>query len=142
MIRVLFVVITHPERRRTIMKLITRSLILLIVLLSVSIPVQAQNPAVHMTPGPAKEGVKVTLHNLSAAVIGIGFVELQIFDQKTCKRFCARRFPINKKIASCQTLDFEIRCSQQIPNIAGYIYFLRVRDGSGVVLTQDWLFNP
>jgi hypothetical protein len=125
------------------MKRIAQLVLLAVVLMVISIPIQAQNPAVRMAPGPTKESVKVSLRNLAAATIAVGTVELQIFDQKTCKRLCATRLVLNKKIASCQNLDFEIRCSTQIPNApGGYIYFLRVRNTANALLTEDWLFNP
>ena len=124
------------------MKLMTRLLLVLVFSIALAIPIQAQNPAVRMTQGPTKESVKFTLKNLKPAAIAVGIVELQIFDQATCRRLCATRRAINQRIAPCQTLDSEIRCQTQVPQVAGYIYFLRVRSTSGALLTEDWLFVP
>jgi len=125
------------------MKLISRSLIVVVLLMGLAMPALTQNPAVRMTPGGSKACVKVTLKNLNtAAPITVSLAELLIFDQKTCRRLCIKRLPLNnKKIDKCQTLDFEICCPQtSLPDAPGYIYFLRISSSAGS--TQDWLFVP
>lgn len=124
------------------MKTITRSIAVLMVLIGLAVVVQAQNPAVRMKAGPPPELVTYTLQNLSAAAISIGVVELRVFDAKTCKLLCATRNPLNKRILSCKTLDGQIRCAQPLPPASGYIYWLRIRNSGGTVLTENWLYVP
>jgi hypothetical protein len=122
------------------MKTIARPLVGLMLLIGLSVPAQAQNPAVRMTAGPPGS-VTYSLKNLGAA-IAVGTVELVVFDAKTCKKLCATKSAVNKKIAICQILEGQIRCPQPPPPAAGYIYFLRVRNTGGVLLTENWLFVP
>ena len=124
------------------MKTLSRWIAVSMLLIGLAVVVQAQNPAVRMKAGPPPELVTYTLQNLSAAAISIGVVELRVFDAKTCKLLCATRNPLNKRILSCRTLDVQIRCSQPLPPASGYIYWLRIRNSGGTVLTEDWLYVP
>lgn len=122
------------------MKTITRPLVGLILLIGLAVSAQAQNPAVRMSAGPPGS-VTYSLKNLGV-IIAIGSVELVVFDAKTCKKLCSTKSTVNKKIAVCQTLEGQIRCPQPLPPASGYIYFLRVRNTGGVLLTENWLFVP
>ena len=124
------------------MKTITRSIAVLALLIGLAVVVQAQNPAVRMKAGPPPELISYTLQNLGAAVISIGIVELRVFDAKTCKLLCATRNPLNKRILPCKTLDGQIRCAHPLPPASGYIYWLRIRNSGGTVMTENWLYVP
>ncbi len=124
------------------MKTITRSIAVLTLIIGLAFAVQAQNPAVRMKAGPPPELISYTLQNLNAAVISIGVVELRVFDAKTCKLLCATRNPLNKKIGPCKTLDGQIRCAHPLPQASGYIYWLRIRNSAGTVMTENWLYVP
>ena len=124
------------------MKTITRSIAGLLLLTTLAVAAQAQNPAVRMKAGPPPELISYTLQNLSGATIAVGTVELQVFDAKTCKKLCASKSTVNKKIDKCKTLDGQIRCSQPLPQASGYIYFLRVRNSGGTLMTENWLYVP
>ena len=124
------------------MKTISRSIAALMLLIGLAVVVQAQNPAVRMKAGPPPELISYTLQNLSAATIMVGVVELRVFDAKTCKLLCATRNPLNKKIGPCKELESQIRCPQHLPQASGYIYWLRIRNSGGTVLTEDWLYVP
>jgi len=96
-----------------------------------------------MKAGPPPELISYTLQNLRLAAITVGTVELQIFDAKTCRRLCGSRSVLNKKIDPCKTLDGQIRCPAPPPPApSGYIYFLRVRNTGGTVMTENWLYVP
>jgi hypothetical protein len=124
------------------MKTITRSIAVFTLLIGLAVVVQAQNPAVRMKAGPPPELISYTLQNLGGATISVGIVELRVFDAKTCKLLCATRNPLNKKILPCKTLDGQIRCAQPLPQASGYIYWLRIRNSGGTLLTENWLYVP
>lgn len=124
------------------MRTITRSIAVLMLLIGFSVAVQAQNPAVRMKAGPPPELISYTLQNLGAATIMVGVVELRVFDAKTCKLLCATRNPLNKKIGSCKELNSQIRCAQHLPQASGYIYWLRIRNSGGTLMTENWLYVP
>jgi hypothetical protein len=125
------------------MKAMTSRLIMLIFLLGLAPPAGAQSPAVLMTQGGSKECVKFSLKNLNPGPMGVGIVELKVFDRTSCKKLCERRIQVSQKIKSCQTWDGQICCPQKLPEAAaGYIYHLRVRSTSGILLTEDWMFTP
>lgn len=112
------------------------------LLIWLSFPAQAQNPAVRMKAGPPPELITYTLQNLSGAAILVSTVELQVFDQKTCKRLCVSTNQVNQSIGPCKTLERQVRCAAPLPPAPnGYIYFLRFRRG-GVLLTESWLYVP
>ena len=124
------------------MKTISRPLVALMLLIWLSFPAQAQNPAVRMKAGPPIELITYTLQNLSAAAIFVSTVELRIFDQGTCKQLCVSVSQVNQSIGSCKTLERQIRCSAPPPPAPkGYIYNLRVKR-SGVLLSECWLYVP
>ena len=124
------------------MKTITRSIAVFTLLIGLAVVVQAQNPAVRMTAGPPPELISYTLKNLGALSITVGVVELRVFDAKTCKLLCATKSSVNKKIDPCKGFDGQIRCAHPLPPASGYIYWLRIRNTGGTLLTEDWLFVP
>jgi hypothetical protein len=125
------------------MKLVVSSLTMMVLLVGLTTPVLAQNPAVRMTQEPTKKQcIKAELKNLNtASALAVTDVALAVFEQKTCKRLCVFRTTINKKIEPCQSLSLEICCPNELPGASGYIYWLRVRGSTGL-LTEDWLFTP
>lgn len=123
------------------MKTITRPLVGLMLLIGLAVSAQAQNPAVKMKAGPPPELISYTLQNLGAATIGVNAVVLEVFDAKTCKKLCASKSPVNKKIPKCKTLEGQIRCPHPLPPAAEYIYYLKVFLSSGGT-TENWLYNP
>ena len=121
------------------MKLIIRSAIALVFLIALAKPMLAQNPDVAIRiKGPAKNCFLVTLKNLRTGVIGVTVADMTIFDQKSCKRVCLARAPINKKFESCQTLEFRICCDKALP--AAYICYVRVHHNFG--MNEEWFFQP
>jgi hypothetical protein len=124
------------------MKTLSRWIAVSMLLIGLAVVVQAQNPAVRMKAGPPTELISYSLQNLNAAAISIGVVELRVFDAKTCKLLCATRNPLNKRILPCKTLDGQIRCSHPLPQASGYIYWLRIRNSGGTVMTENWLYVP
>ena len=121
------------------MKLITRSIIALMFLLAFATPLVAQNPNVSVRVEPNKNCVKVTLKNLRPTSVSVSYVELWIFDEKTCKRVCITRKVLNKKLGACQTMDLEI-CCDTLPDASGYIYYVRVHHSMGT--NEGWAFAP
>lgn len=124
------------------MKILSRWIAVSMLLIGLAVVVQAQNPAVRMKAGPPPELISYSLQNLGAASIAVGIVELRVFDAKTCKLLCATRNPLNKKIGPCKTLDGQIRCAHPLPPAAGYIYWLRIRNSGGTLMTENWLYVP
>ena len=123
------------------MKTITRSIAGLMLLIGLAVSTQAQNPAVKMKAGPPPELISYTLQNLSGATILVNAVVLQVFDAKTCKRLCASKSAVNKKVAKCAILEGQIRCPPPLPPApSGYIYYLKVFRSGGV--TENWLYVP
>jgi len=95
-----------------------------------------------MKAGPPPELISYELQNLGLAAITVGVVEMRVFDAKTCKRICATRSVVNKRISPCKNLEGQIRCSQPLPQGTSFIYFLRVRNSAGTLLTENWLYVP
>jgi len=120
------------------MKFLTRSLIAAVFLLAFAAPVLAQNPNVAIRVEPAKNCARVTLKNLRPSTIAVSYLELWIYDGKTCGRICVTRKVINKKVGSCQSMDLEM-CCDNLPNASSYIYYVRVHHGLG---TKEWAFAP
>ena len=121
------------------MKLITRSIITLLFLVAFATPLLAQNPNVAVRLDANKNCVKGSLKNLRPVVTGVSYIELWVFDQKSCKRICITRKVLNTKIKPCDTLDFEI-CCDNLPNASGYIYYVRVHHSAGI--NEGWAFAP
>jgi hypothetical protein len=111
------------------------------LLIGLTVSAQAQNPAVKMKAGPPPELISYTLQNLSVSTITVNTVVLRVFDAKTCKRLCASRSTVNKKILKCATLEGQIRCPPPLPPApSGYIYYLKVVHSGGQ--TENWLYVP
>lgn len=122
------------------MKLITRSAIALVFLIGFAMPLLAQNPDVAIRINkPAKNCFSVTLKNLRTNVVSLSAAEMMIFDQKSCKRVCVARVPINKRLLACQSLDFRICCDGALP--ATYICYVQVHQSNGS-RNEEWFFRP
>ena len=115
----------------------------LLVLLAFAMPLFAQNPnvAIRLSAGTAAGGycVKGSLKNLRPATIGVSYIELWIYDAKTCKRICVTRKVINQKIKPCDTIDFELCCKNPSPAFVPAIYYVRVHHSAGV--NEEWAFT-
>jgi hypothetical protein len=121
------------------LKLITRSVIALVFLIAFAAPLFAQNPNVAVRVDANKNCVKINLKNLRTAAVNINFVELWIYDAKTCKRICVTRKVIQKALKSCDTMDLEL-CCDKLPDASGYIYYVRVHHNFGT--NEEWAFAP
>jgi hypothetical protein len=99
----------------------------------------AQNPDVAVRVDPSKNCVKGTLKNLRSTTIGVTYIELWIYDAKSCKRICVTRKVIHQKIKACDTLDFDL-CCDKLPDASGYIYYVRVHHSAGI--NEAWAFAP
>ena len=121
------------------MKLITRSTIALLFLFVLGTSSKAQNPNVAVRLDANKNCVKINLKNLRTTTVGITYVELWVYDAKTCRRICVTRKVINKPLKSCDRMDFEICCSN-LPDAPGYIYYVRVHHSAGT--NEAWAFTP
>ena len=83
--------------------------------------------------------MKGSLRNLTPAPIGVSYIELWIYDAKTCKRICVTRKVINQKIKSCDTLEFDLCCKNPSPSFVPAIYYVRVHHSSGI--NEEWAFS-
>jgi hypothetical protein len=115
-----------------------RSMIAALFLLTFAVPLCAQNPNVAIHIEPDKACVKGTLKNLRPSTIAVPYVELWIYDAKTCQRICVTRKVINKRIEPCQTMDFDLCCAN-LPPASGYIYYVRVHHSAGI--NEEWAFT-
>lgn len=122
------------------MKKIFQPLMGFVLLVGISFPAQAQNPAVRMT-ATGLGSVKFSLTNLSSSTISVGTVLLAVYDQKTCKRLCSGIVTLNKRLKKCETLDGEVKCGMPVPPGTSVIYWLRVTNTSGTKMTEDWLYG-
>jgi len=124
------------------MKTILRATSLLLLLLAFASPLCAQNPNVAIRidagTGVGEYCVKGTLRNLTPGTIGVTYIELWIYDAKTCKRICVTRKVINQKIKSCDTLDFDLCCKNPSPAFVPAIYYVRVHHSLGT--NEEWAF--
>jgi len=125
------------------MKIFTRPLVAAMLLLAFSLPLFAQNPNVAVEFKTSHTGgqycVKGTLKNLRTTSIGVSYIELWIYDAKTCKRVCVTRKVINHKIGPCDTIDFELCCKNPSPTFVEGIYYVRVHHSAGV--NEAWGFD-
>jgi hypothetical protein len=126
------------------MKIIFRSLgVLLLLLIAFAMPLSAQNPNVAIRldagTGAGEYCVKGSLKNLTPAPIAVSYIELWIYDAKTCKRICVTRKVINRKIKSCDMLDFDLCCKNPSPAFVPAIYYVRVHHSSGI--NEAWAFS-
>src|SRR5712692_1015653 len=108
-----------------------------------AIPLSAQNPnlAIRLDAGTGGGGycVKGYFKNLRPIPMAVSYVELWIYDAKTCKRICVTRKVINQKIKSCDTLDFDLCCKNPSPAFVAAIYYVRVHHSAGV--NEEWPFT-
>ncbi|MEK6335112.1 MAG: hypothetical protein AABM67_09195 [Acidobacteriota bacterium] len=121
------------------MKRILHSLSACLLVIVFAAPLTAQNPNVAIHLDTSKDCVKGTFRNLKTVTIGVSYVELWIFDAKTCKRLCIKRKVIHQKIKACDRLDFDI-CCDKLPEASGYIYYVRVSHSLGK--NETWAFVP
>jgi hypothetical protein len=125
------------------MKKILRVASLLLFLLAFAAPLSAQNPNVAIridaSTGAGQYCVKGSLKNLTPASIGVSYIELWIYDAKTCKRICVTRKVINQKIKSCDMLDFDLCCKSPSGSTVPAIYYVRVHHSSGI--NEEWAFT-
>jgi hypothetical protein len=120
------------------MKIITRPLIALLFLVAFATPLCAQNPNVAIRLDAGKYCARGELKNLTSSTVTIYTIELWVYDEKSCKRVCVARKAINKKLASCNTLDFDLCCANRPPAFLPAIYYVRVRHSLGRNETWAW----
>jgi len=126
------------------MKIIFRSIVASMMLLTaLAASSSAQNPNVAIKlaagTGAGEYCVKGSLKNLTPALIAVSYIELWIYDAKTCKRICVTRKVINHKIKSCDTLEFDLCCKNPSPAFVPAIYYVRVHHSSGI--NEEWAFS-
>lgn len=125
------------------MKIILRSAMVAIFLIAFTMPLFAQNPNVAIQM-KAKTGagaycVAGTLRNMRTININVSYIELWVYDLKTCKRVCLTRKVINLKIKPCDNLDFELCCKNPSPSFVPAIYYVRVHHSAGT--NEEWLIE-
>lgn len=124
------------------MKTILRALSPLLFLLVLATPLFAQNPnvAIRIEAGTGAGGYCVIgkLKNLMPTTIAVSYIELWVYDAKTCKRLCVTRKVINKRIGACETLDFDLCCPNPSPAFVTAIYYVRVHHSAGT--NEAWAF--
>jgi hypothetical protein len=124
------------------MKSLFRPAIALVFLLAFTMPLCAQNPNIAIRfaagHGTGEYCAKGSLKNLRPTTIAVSYIELWIYDAKTCKRVCVTRKVINQKIKPCDTLDFELCCKNASPAFVDGIYYVRVHHSAGV--NEAWGF--
>jgi len=124
------------------MKTILRPMMAALFLLALTMPLFAQNPNVAIrfeaTHGPGEYCAKGTLKNLRTTDIGVSYVELWVYDAKTCKRVCLTRKVINQKVKPCDTVDFELCCKNMSRTFVDGIYYVRVHHSAGI--NEAWGF--
>ena len=126
------------------MKIIFRSIgVAVLLVTTLAMPLSAQNPNVAIKlaagTGAGEYCVKGSLKNLTPAPIAVSYIELWIYDAKTCKRICVTRKVINHKIKSCDTLEFDLCCKNPSPAFVPAIYYVRVHHSSGI--NEEWAFS-
>jgi len=121
------------------MKLITRSAIALVFLIGLAKPLLATNPDVAIRIRPVKNCFTILIKNVRGTPVGpITAVDMTIFDQKNCQRVCQTKMKLQKKLAICQSLDFNICCNKPLP--LSYIVYVRVYHNFG--MNEEWFFQP
>lgn len=124
------------------MKTILRPILAALFLLAFTIPLFAQNPNVAIrfeaTHGTGEYCAKGTLKNLRTTAIAVSYIELWVYDTKTCKRVCVTRKVINQKLKPCDMIDFELCCKNMSPAFVDGIYYVRVHHSAGV--NEAWGF--
>jgi len=126
------------------MKILFRPLSATVLLLAFALPLFAQNPNVSIEfkagHGAGEYCAKGTLKNLRPTAIAVSYIELWIYDAKTCKRVCVTRKVINKKMGSCETIDFELCCKNISPAFVDGISYVRVHHSAGI--NEEWASAP
>jgi hypothetical protein len=124
------------------MKTILRAVRPLLFLVVFAMPLFAQDPNVAIRleagAGVGEYCVKGSLKNLMPTTVAVSYIELWIYDAKTCKRICVTRKVINRKIKSCDTLDFDLCCKNPSPAFVPAIYYVRVHHNAGI--NETWAF--
>ena len=125
------------------MKTILRPMMAALFLVAFTMPLFAQNPNVAIrfeaTHGKGEYCAKGTLKNLRTTDIGVSYIELWVYDAKTCKRVCVTRKVINQKLKPCDTIDFELCCKNMSPAFVDGIYYVRVHHSAGI--NEAWGFE-
>ena len=118
------------------MKILFRPVSVALLLLALAVPLCAQNPNVAIGfeagHGTGEYCAKGWLKNLRPTMIAVSYIELWIYDAKTCKRVCVTRKVINQRIEPCDTLDFELCCKNPSHAFVDAIYYVRVHHSAGV----------
>ena len=124
------------------MKTILRPMMAALFLLAFTMPLFAQNPNVAIrfeaTHGHGEYCAKGTLKNMRTTDIGVSYIELWVYDAKTCKRVCVTRKVINQKLKPCDAIDFELCCKNMAPAFVDGIYYVRVHHSAGI--NEAWGF--
>lgn len=124
------------------MKTILRPMMAALFLLAFTMPLFAQNPNVAIRfeagHGTGEYCAKGTLKNLRTTDIGVSYIELWVYDTKTCKRVCVTRKVINQKLKPCDTMNFELCCKNMSPAFVDGIYYVRVHHSAGI--NEAWGF--
>jgi hypothetical protein len=131
----------NKPRKTQIMKLITRSAIVLVFLLGLATPLLAQNPVAAIRIGPPltpKACFPVTVKNLRPAPIQLNGAYMAIFDQSNCKLVCESKISLANGVGPCQTHVFTMCCSKPLPS--KFICYVRVKHNLGT--NEEWFFRP
>lgn len=124
------------------MKTFLRPIMVALFFFAFTTPLFAQNPNVAIrfeaTHDAGAYCAKGTLKNLKTAVITVSYVELWVYDMKTCKRVCVTRKVLNQKIKPCDVLAFELCCKNPSPTFVDGIYYVRVHHNLGI--NEAWGF--
>jgi hypothetical protein len=125
------------------MKTIFRATAPLLVMLAFAMPLCAQNPNVAIRLDASTTAgqycVKGSLKNLRPISTSVSYIELWIYDAKTCKRICVTRKVINQAIKSCDTIDFEICCKNPSPAFVPAVFYVRVHHSAGI--NEEWAYT-
>jgi len=120
-----------------------RPLMASLFLLAFAMPLIAQNPNVAIrleaSTGAGAYCVKGTLTNLRTININVSYIELWVYDAKTCRRVCVTRKVINQKIRPCDVLGFDLCCRNPSPSLVPAIYYVRVHHSAGI--NEEWAFT-
>ena len=124
------------------MKMFLRPIMAALFLFASAMPLFAQNPNVAIrfdaTHGTGEYCAKGELKNLKTTPITVSYVELWIYDTKTCKRVCVTRKVLNQTIKPCDVLSFELCCKNAAPAFVDGIYYVRVHHSLGI--NEAWGF--
>jgi len=121
------------------MKLIIRSTIALLFLITLAMPALAQNLAVRIGAPPAPNCFPITIKNLRSTPLLCGSAIMIVIDQTTCKAVCKFGMALNKNLSPCQSYSFKM-CCQNPPLPAKYIVYVQVKHAVGT--NEEWFFRP